>query len=570
MKLSVLLPYLCLSSFHAKVFAQLSDGSLTQPKTIATVLTDGSFKQPDTLRGRRLANGRDIEIDLSFEAGSHVTVAADVLETRLLGGSLPGPTIRVRRGECLIVNFFNKLKEQSGTNAVLNEFSFPDMGNLHFHGSHVSGERPAGDSTIIVGPGESYRYNVCYPDSHIGGIHWVHPHVHGAGTLHVGGGAALALIVEDEPGEVPPEVENAEEVILMVQNFDKDTFDEDVIPVIKDKIFDLQVAAGVENDFLLVNGLYNTTMDITAGQWQRWRIVFGAWNKKPLDLEIDSDGDCEMNLLAKDGIYINDYPRSLDTVPIPVGGRADIMVRCKAAGLYTVNSYLGDLFRLNVVEPENGPVLWTYPTTGFTFSRPPYLKDLTGRTASPGCACNTWLDDDKMNQLSYEPGVFLHKIARGSIVERTVEGVDSHPYHQHVYPFQIIELSSEIDENDSKYFKVGDYQDSLTVRSSEMVKIQYEASTFNGRIAVHCHRITHSDVGMLATEIVLDNGVCECSPRNATLVGGLTLGPTDLPPQRPPPTSPPIVGLPKIGDKITKKKDKRTKVDKKVDKKRIR
>jgi hypothetical protein len=30
----------------------------------------------------------------------------------------------------------------------------------------------------------------------------------------------MAMIVEDAPGEVPPEVANAEEVVLMVQHFD--------------------------------------------------------------------------------------------------------------------------------------------------------------------------------------------------------------------------------------------------------------------------------------------------------------------------------------------------------------
>jgi len=574
MKLSALVSYLSLSSFHTNVFADPSDGRLKQPKTLQPNPTDGRLKHSNTLdpNGRKLANGNIIEIDLAFEAREHETVAAKTLITRMLGGSLPGPTIRVKRGDCLIVNFSNNLVEQAGTNAVLNEFSYPDMANLHFHGSHVSGVRPADDATIIVGPGESYRYEICYPDFHMGGIHWVHPHVHGAGTLHVGGGAALALIVEDEEGDVPLEVENAEEIILMVQLFEKGTFDEKVLPEIGDKLFKLELGEGVEEDFLLVNGQYNPSLEITAGKWQRWRIVFGSWNKNPLDLAMESDGVCEMYLLAKDGIYINDYPRRLDTFPIPVGGRADIMVRCKSAGSYTVTDYLGNLFKLNVVDPESSVVPWQYPTAGFKFSQPPYLKDLINSNPSPGCTCNTWMDDDKINKLSYAPNVYLHKTARGSVVERIVEGVNSHPYHQHVYPYQLQELF-DIDEDDKKYFKIGDYQDSLTIRSTEMVTIRYEASTFNGPVAVHCHRITHSDEGMLATEIVLDDGVCECSPRDAEVRGGLTLGPTNMPTRRPLSSSPPPPTLgfpkggdkfPKGGDKTTKKRDKKVKADKKT------
>ena len=39
-----------------------------------------------------------------------------------------------------------------------------------------------------------------------------------------------------------------------------------------------------------------------------------------------------MQLLAKDGIYISDYPREITIARIPPGGRADIMVRCQGEG----------------------------------------------------------------------------------------------------------------------------------------------------------------------------------------------------------------------------------------------
>ena len=240
----------------------------------------------------------------------------------------------------------------------------------------------------------------------------------------------MALVVEDKPGDVPTEVEDAEEVILMVQNFDVETFDEKVLPEIKDTLFQLEPADGVEPEFNLVNGQYNPTLQIIAGEWQRWRVIYGAWNKKPLDLEMATGGVCEMNLLAKDGIYINDYPRALSKFPIPVGGRADIMVRCSSTGIFTVTDYLGDLFKLHVVEPSGGVGALDPVSTGFAFPQPLYLKDTLSSDPTPGCACETYMDDDKMNGLSYDPDIYLHKTPRGAIVERNVTGVDSHPYHR--------------------------------------------------------------------------------------------------------------------------------------------
>jgi len=151
----------------------LSDGSLNDIMEVTPVITDGAMKQPVSLfsnqPGRNLA-ATAIEIDLSLDIAFHATVAADFFRTRLLGGSLPGPTLRVRRGDTVFLNFKNNLVEQPGTNTIMNDFSFPDSTNLHFHGAHVSGVRPADDTTLIIDPGESFRYEIAFPEDHMGGM----------------------------------------------------------------------------------------------------------------------------------------------------------------------------------------------------------------------------------------------------------------------------------------------------------------------------------------------------------------------------------------------------------------
>jgi len=522
MKFSIL-SLLSLSAFHLPIFSAaqgLSDGPLTQPVVLSSVTPN-------------------LEIDLSLAEGQHSTVAATTFNTRLLGGSLPGPTLRIRRGEWLYVNFENDLVEQPGTNTRQGEFAWPDSTNLHFHGPHISGERPGDDTTLVIDPGESFRFEVFVPEDHMGGIHWMHPHRHGSGALQIGGGAAMVVVIEDREGELPVEVENAEEIILMVQLFDNDTFESRIVPQSRDGLFNLVTANGVDDDFRLVNGQYKPTLEIIAGDWQRWRVVFGSWDRNPLDLEMDTNGVCEMILLSKDGIYINDYPRPIDKYPIPTGGRTDIMVRCRATGQFTVTDYGGDLFTLNVVGPSNGAGIdvSTPATEGFVFQRPSYLTDLRSSTPTPGCSCDTYLNRNQMNGLSYNPTRFLHTVALGSIVERTIEGVDNHPYHQHVYPFQLQQFFG-ISSEDNDYYKLGDYHDSLMVRSSDTVRVRYLANNFVGRMTVHCHRVDHSDRGMLSAEDIVDGGVCRCSPRSNAV--GFTRGPTSAPtpPPTPPPTSP--------------------------------
>jgi FtsP/CotA-like multicopper oxidase with cupredoxin domain len=64
------------------------------------------------------------------------------MTTRVLGGSIPGPTFEVSAGDTMNINFRNKLKNQSGVVHDMNMLRSPDTTNLHWHGAHVSPKEP--------------------------------------------------------------------------------------------------------------------------------------------------------------------------------------------------------------------------------------------------------------------------------------------------------------------------------------------------------------------------------------------------------------------------------------------
>ena len=102
---------------------------------------------------------------------------------------------------------------------------------------------------------------------------------------------------------------------------------------------------------------------------------------------------------------------------------------------------------------------------------------------------------------------------------------------EHVYPFQLIDFGQDLGDDATRdYFQIGDYHDSLFTPSNNETVIRYLPEEFLGRMAVHCHRLTHSDRGMLTAEDVVDpanGGTCSCSPRfNATRI---TRAPTRAP-----------------------------------------
>ena len=101
--------------------------------------------------------------------------------------------------------------------------------------------------------------------------------MHGSSTVQVGGGAAGVLIVNDAAGEVPPEIANMQEVIMILQHLN-------LGPIIDiQKKFNyytnglLVVSDGsIPSATMLVNGQSQPKLTMNPGKWYRWRLVFVA------------------------------------------------------------------------------------------------------------------------------------------------------------------------------------------------------------------------------------------------------------------------------------------------------
>jgi len=524
--------------------------------------SDGELAQPDVLEphfgpiefcplGEPMApSSTDGVYVLTIEAAEHETNIASTFRTRLMNGKLPGPTIKVKRGQTFRVLFQNKLEQQEGAvdcESAHNLPCNPDYSNLHYHGGHVSGELPSDDVEYSVTPGGCYSYYTEFPDNHMPGTHWIHPHVHGSSTLQVGGGAALAMIVEDDPESfpIPPEVETANDVLLFVQDFEKkqiddranDSFDDGVT----DSVWNLTYSDEFDLPrFRLVNGKFRPNLTIITGEWTRLRVVYAGWRRSNSNLQLEFDTNlCETNLLAKDGIYLRDYPRRLEEFPVPTAGRADIMIRCTADVKFDVTQFGTD--PLMTIDSTGGsPVIdvgsLKPATENFMWEFPDYLQDVQYENVTdPNCSCTITLaftrnanetngfdNGQTVNGRKWRKNEAVHTIEFGQLVERKLEGISAHPYHQHVYPFQLTGGFGPTDEGSDStkdpthggYFKNGDWHDNIRSPNQREARIKYRANVHNGKLMLHCHRLPHEDQGMMSQEDVVDNGKCECNTNN--------------------------------------------------------
>lgn len=114
-------------------------------------------------------------VDIAGGVGGGVMAMADTYN-----GAIPGPTIRVKMGESIVVRFKNQMNHETA---------------IHWHGvemaNHKDGSPFSQDGVL---PGHTYLYKLRFPRA---GLYWYHPHHHGS-TNQVFKGLYGAIIVTDD------------------------------------------------------------------------------------------------------------------------------------------------------------------------------------------------------------------------------------------------------------------------------------------------------------------------------------------------------------------------------------
>lgn len=464
------------------------------------------------------SEGGELDVTLKLQPVRLVGQGIDLI-TRAYDAMIPGPTIDVLPGDRLLIDLHNELEAPIGSDAI-NKYHHPNSTNLHVHGLHVSPVAPADDVFgISLRPGESNRYEYRLLPDHSPGTYWAHPHHHGSVVMQAGAGAASALLVRDPPGFLSPQLDAMEDRVLVLQNLP--------IALLKkaaatsgDELF----KSAFTDDVWLVNGAPEPVLSVQPMVWYRLRLIMAGVSSW-LNLDF---GGCEVVLLAKDGIYINDFPRLINHVSLPPGGRADLVLRCHESEEGTpadhrvtsmpspvkgsAKSFVGSLFvirsaRTQGHQGESSVSLLPWRPS----QRPTYLQDLQGDMTNPDCSCKTplgvggnsrWID----GHLFEGAKRYLHQWPRDAVAERTLSGVNKHSFHQHTWPYQLQETPAGSDP----YFKAGDWHDTYQNVFDSQARVRFSTVDYSGPEVVHCHALAHSDSGMIGVELVAGHGRSAC------------------------------------------------------------
>jgi FtsP/CotA-like multicopper oxidase with cupredoxin domain len=410
------------------------------------------------------------------------TIGGETLTTRAYrqaGGSysIPGPTMRVAPGNKYVLSFHNLLPYEAPS-PDKNVFKDPNISNLHTHGLHISGESPGDDVTRSFegGFGGDFVYDI--PADHMGGTYWYHAHHHGSTFLQVSGGMFGLLIVDDANDGIPDPVAAMEERQIILGFLDP-------------------AAAGAGGDTLMsgtlsptwtVNGLVEGNICMPPDTWQHWRVLLADRDARAKTIEFGPE--CEVMVLARDGVWRTVAPKDLTTNGLSITGasRADFAVRTTGDSWLAVDgTVVANIYADGSVDPlphpfdDDGVSTWSA-------LRPDYLRDLRGETdvnfESVSMGART------INGSKFDMYVPTFSIPATQVQEWSVSGAVNHPFHLHVYHVQALA--------DDKDFEAGEYYDVIASKMSVRFDLnQLTTSPYDGRTILHCHILGHEDRGAM-------------------------------------------------------------------------
>jgi FtsP/CotA-like multicopper oxidase with cupredoxin domain len=421
---------------------------------------------------------RILEIDMTARV-AEVDVAPGVrVKAWTYDGLLPGPFIRAKVGDRLIVHFTNNLPEPS---------------TVHWHGVRVPIDMDGvpGISQPAVKPGESFVYDFVLRDA---GLFWYHPHHLSA--AQVGFGLYGALLVEDPDDGVG--VADQVTMVLSDIGFDKNgRLDEANTGGSAGDVF------GREGDHVLLNGRKAPVLRVRAGAPQRWRIVNTARSRFFL---LDLQGQ-KFTVIGTDG-GLQERPATSEVLLITPGERVDVIVAPTGDPNSEMPVY-SMLYNRGYGSVEYRSIEQVM-TLAFSADKPivPPFPPAISRAITPPSAAGATLvnfmltlpamdatgkSEFQVNGLPF-PKAKPYRAALGETQLWVIKNDTKwdHPFHLHGFFFM------PVDEKGQPLRPMA-WKDTINVPINGTARVLVTFDERPGTWMFHCHILDHAEIGLMGT-----------------------------------------------------------------------
>jgi FtsP/CotA-like multicopper oxidase with cupredoxin domain len=465
---------------------------------------------------------------------------------------LQNPTLHLKPGDTLSIEVTNNLPPGTGPMAL----NAPNCGapimnstslNIHYHGTNTSPTCHE-DEVIktIINSGQTFQYNVHFPQNEPLGLYWYHPHVHGLAEHALQGGAAGAIIVEGIEN-VQPAVSELRQRILLVrdQNVPGSPKPTGNIPSWDVKLNYVPITSPTDPNS---NTFVPAILQMPAGDRELFRVS-NSCSDTILYLEYVFDGSPQtMQVVAIDGAPVNSQdgaqpgsPLPVTDVVLPPGARVEFIVSAPPTSVHLAqlvtlaintgplgdNDPLRPLATIRLVEQQGSedsddtiPRFAPLNTS---------LQRFAGLGSAPIAAQRTAFFDEncKPTDTTCTPSAFFMGVqgrpekifdpnaapaitsTQGTVELWTVQNRagENHEFHFHQLHFLVVSQNNfEINWSVQSPAVTGQYLDMIQVPywdgnpnhplPSVTLRIDFRGNDV-GDFVFHCHILGHEDLGMM-------------------------------------------------------------------------
>jgi FtsP/CotA-like multicopper oxidase with cupredoxin domain len=389
---------------------------------------------------------------------------------------VPGPVISAKKGDTLVVRFQNNL---------------PEATMVHWHGIRVPANMDGtGEMQQPILPGDSFEYRFIVPDA---GTFWYHSHQNE--TVQMEKGMYGAIVIKDDSDPV---------------------FDNDRVLVIDDMKLKqngefkqhgpvgrwIERHDGREGSTNLINGKELITLDMNAGQTERWRFVNAA-SARYFKLSLDGK---PFKVIATDGGLL-EYARTVTTLLITPGERFDIAVGPFNEGEeFSLSSLPYNRVTMLKAKLQKYATVLVKERKDSVANLPERLSEIAS-LASPDIQVNRKVnlsvDPSFKNVIDFRINRKMHgmdepvRVGELQVWEISNSSLMDHPFHLHGFFFQVLEENGKAAE-----YKA--WKDTCNLKPRSTVKIAWMPDNRPGMWMYHCHIIEHHAAGMMANFEVTD------------------------------------------------------------------
>lgn len=414
-----------------------------------------------------------VELNLTARLSHQVFLPGIATQVWSYNGQVPGPLIRARVGDEVVVHLSNALMQDT---------------LIHWHGVRVPNAMdgtPMVQDPVQPDAGFTYRFRVNDP-----GLYWYHPHTHSSGQ--VGFGLYGALLVTD-----PTEPPLGDDLVLVLSDIGIQK-DGGLDPADSDGWFGSYF--GREGAQLLVNGRIMPTLVARVGVPQRWRIVNAA-RSRYMKFRLPS---ADVFRIGGDRGLI-ERPLSLTAVELAPGQRVELWVKPKAVITPAATVKWEDSNRFHIaVERESEPMfLWKVVAAEPGQPEASLPAELRPIEALPDAGAKPRIVDfgegskagvgvltiDGKTTEENQP----YLATEGDTEHWTVKNSTpyDHPFHLHGYFFQVKDV-------DGVARPFPEWSDTVNLPAKKSVRFLVRYEDRPGMWMFHCHILDHADLGMMA------------------------------------------------------------------------